>query len=183
MPTPPTTNRHTSQSVRRANPRIDVLTPVLVDQHWELRGLASLSKADRSLLLKAVEATLMKKSLGGLARRKRVSPSDLEQRVRAAEKKLNLAVQKLRGEGLPSLAKESISPAAMSWTSQKNSRRLELIQKETYDQLSATECSELAGLQQEMFRAREQYAPIPLAAVQKFYEAHCSGTDPKGAAD
>lgn len=56
------------------------------------------------------------------------------------------------------------------WTDAKNARRVDLIKKKHAGGLSAAEHVELAGLQDEMLRYRQQVAPLPLDDARRLHQ-------------
>ncbi|MBY0232494.1 MAG: hypothetical protein K2W96_24715 [Gemmataceae bacterium] len=56
------------------------------------------------------------------------------------------------------------------WTEQKNERRCGLIKRQIADGLSPEETVELASLQEEMLRYRQQVAPLPLETARRLHQ-------------
>jgi hypothetical protein len=56
------------------------------------------------------------------------------------------------------------------WTTEKNTRRYFLIDRETDGTLTPEEARELAALQRQMFRHVQRVAPLPLEATRRLYD-------------
>ena len=62
------------------------------------------------------------------------------------------------------------STGAAEWTDAKNARRVALIKQKHAGGLAPAEIVELAGLQDEMLRFRQQVAPLPLDDARKLHQ-------------
>ncbi|MFO0930154.1 MAG: hypothetical protein U0736_24535 [Gemmataceae bacterium] len=56
------------------------------------------------------------------------------------------------------------------WTEAMNDRRCDLIDRKYAGQLSPAEAAELAQLQEQMLRCRQQVAPLPLADARRLHQ-------------
>jgi hypothetical protein len=56
------------------------------------------------------------------------------------------------------------------WTEEKNARRCDLIDRKFAGGISPAEALELARLQAQMLRYRQQVAPLPLADARKLHQ-------------
>jgi hypothetical protein len=66
-------------------------------------------------------------------------------------------------------AKTKKSVASQEWTTAKNSRRCDLVDREIDGTLTPAEAVELEQLQDEMLRYRQRVAPLPLAHARKMH--------------
>jgi hypothetical protein len=68
------------------------------------------------------------------------------------------------------------------WTEEKNQRRCDLINRKYAAGLTSNEARELARLQAQMLRHRDQVAPLPLEQAERWYSellaAICSPSSP-----
>jgi hypothetical protein len=58
----------------------------------------------------------------------------------------------------------------VAWTEEHNARRIELIQRNCAGGLTAAEIVELANLQEELLRYRQQVAPLPLDDARQMHQ-------------
>jgi hypothetical protein len=62
------------------------------------------------------------------------------------------------------------SASAEEWTDERNTRRITLIRKKHAAGLAPGETAELAVLQEQMLRYRQQVAPLPLEDARKLHQ-------------
>jgi hypothetical protein len=61
-------------------------------------------------------------------------------------------------------------PDPQTWTDAKNARRCDLIDRKYAGTLTPAEAAELAALQEEMLRYRQQVAPLPLEDARRLHQ-------------
>ena len=85
------------------------------------------------------------------------------------------AVLELSGQAVacvlpPPTAMNGAPANPMDWTEAKNARRCALIDRKYAGALTPPEAVELAGLQEEMLRYRQQVAPLPLEDARRLHQ-------------